>query len=248
MKEFYKISIGFLALLLLLGVGGVVYWNSRTYPAGETALGALRTDSEISVVEGPDWIAFQPGNTPPSNDGFVFYPGGGVDFRAYAPVLRMVAERGFLVVLIRVPLNLAFFDVNAADEVISKFPDVDRWAVGGHSLGGVAASSYASSHSESIEGVVLWASYPANDSLRASGVAVASIHGTLDGLATVRDIEASKDLLPEDTDFIPIEGGNHAGFADYGFQEGDNPARITPEEQWRLVAEATVNFLEKLTE
>jgi hypothetical protein len=246
MRIVKRVLLGLLAVVLAGGLG-LVLWASAAAGPTDAALQALKSDKLVSVSQQEGFVTFSPAGETPLT-GFIFYPGGRVDHRAYAPVLREIAGRGYFVALLDVRLNLAFFDIKAADRVIPKYPEVERWAVGGHSLGGVAASSYASGHIESIDGVVLWASYPADDSLRTSGVRVVSIYGTSDGLAVIEDIDASKSLLPTDTVFIAIAGGNHSQFGAYGIQDGDNLASITAEEQWRLVAEATANFLEKLTE
>ena len=126
------------------------------------------------------------------------------------------------------------------------YPDIQNWFVGGHSLGGVAASSYAANHSE-IRGVVFWASYPADDSLKVNNIPAVSIFGTRDGLATSDKLDASRALLLPDTKFVPIEGANHAQFGSYGPQAGDNEATISPEEQWNQAVAATVEFFESVT-
>lgn len=59
-----------------------------------------------------------------------------MDYRAYAPVLKLIAEQGYFVVVVPAPLNLAFFDVNAAARVEAVYPEITNWFVGGHSLGG----------------------------------------------------------------------------------------------------------------
>jgi pimeloyl-ACP methyl ester carboxylesterase len=158
----------------------------------------------------------------------------------------MIAEQGYFVALVKVNLNLAFFEINAADDVISTHPEVAHWVVGGHSLGGVAASSYASGHPDVVAGVVFWASYPADDSLKGLAIPVLSVFGSNDGLSTLDTIEESRALLPPDAVFVLVEGGNHAQFGSYGEQSGDNPASIPAEEQWAQVAEATAKFLETL--
>ncbi|NIR65202.1 MAG: alpha/beta hydrolase, partial [candidate division Zixibacteria bacterium] len=71
-----------------------------------------------------------------------------------------------------------------------------------------------------------------------------SISGSLDGLATQEDIAAAKNLLPADTTWIEIAGGNHARFGYYGPQNGDNSASISQEEQQETIVNATVQFLE----
>jgi pimeloyl-ACP methyl ester carboxylesterase len=247
MKKIRKLLFVFLSLVVLLGGGGIVYWNSLTYPASEIALKALQADSDISVGQGSSSITFQPVEVRPST-GYIFYPGAGVDFRAYAPVLRQVAARGYFVALIRAPLNLALFDINAADEVISHYPEIGQWAIGGHSLGGVAAATYAAEHQDVIRALVLWASYPADDRLKDSDILILSIHGSNDGLATDEQITDSKALLPAHAQFLSIEGGNHSQFGSYGFQNGDNRASISAEGQWERTAEATVQLLDSLSQ
>ena len=69
---------------------------------------------------------------------------------------------------------------------------------------------------------------------------------TLDGLATVEEIRQSAALLPAATEFVAIEGGNHAQFGSYGAQEGDNPAAIPAAEQQAQAAAATVAALDAL--
>jgi hypothetical protein len=54
-------------------------------------------------------------------------------------------------------------------------------------------------------------------------------------------------LLPIDTSWVPIPGGDHAQFGDYGPQPGDNPATVTPLEQQMAAVQATVKFLQNLT-
>jgi pimeloyl-ACP methyl ester carboxylesterase len=157
----------------------------------------------------------------------------------------MIAEQGYFVVLVKVNLNLAFFEINAADDVISEYPEIAHWAVGGHSLGGVAASIYASRNLDRVDGLILWASYPPDESLTNATIKVISIYGTRD-MAGMEPFDRSRAQLPADSQFVVIEGGNHAQFGAYGPQAGDNPADISAEEQWSQIAEATGLFLESL--
>jgi pimeloyl-ACP methyl ester carboxylesterase len=229
---------------LLLAATAFVFWANDASPANDIALNAMRTDSKVNVVVDSGIVTFMPADSTPTM-GFVFYPGGRVDYRAYAPVLKLIAAKGYLVALVPASLDLAFLYINAAARVESLHPEIREWAVGGHSLGGVAASRYASAHVE-VTGVVFWASYPADDSLEDSGKKVISIYATNDGLAARDKIEESRALLPGDAQFVAIEGGNHAQFGSYGPQAGDNDASIPPEEQWLQTADATVKFLERL--
>jgi hypothetical protein len=163
MKILKRILLGFLAVAVISALG-FIFWANDTAQATNVALQALESDPQVVVGQRAGYITFLPVGQSPTT-GFIFYPGGRVDYRAYAPVLRMIAQQGYFVAVVDVNLNLAFFEINAADAVISNHPEVEHWAVGGHSLGGVAASSYAAKHLEDVDGLVLWASYPADDSL-----------------------------------------------------------------------------------
>ena len=237
--------------LLLLGillpsvaVMGFVLWASSTMGPAPEAFAALRSDEHVTVsVE--EFVVFQPAKKRITT-AFVFYPGGRVDYRSYAAPLHKIAAQGYLVILLPVRLNLAFFDVSAADRAIAAFPEIRHWVVGGHSLGGVAAATYATGR-ENLDGVVFWASYPADDSLKNTDMKVLSIYGTLD-MGGTNTFEASRANLPADAEFVVIDGGNHAQFGDYGVQPGDNPSSITRLEQQKQVVNATVRFLKEISQ
>lgn len=241
-----KILLGFLIGLALL-IGGFLVWALTPAGPGAQALAALESDAQVSVEIMPGWVLFMPVGGQPKT-GLVFYPGARVEYRSYAPGLRKVAEAGYLVALPWMPLNLAVFNPNRADEVIAAYPQVNHWAVGGHSLGGAMAANYLKNHSDKVEGLVLWAAYPAaSDGLANFTVRVVSVSASLDGLSTPQKIGDSHPLLPADTRWVVIEGGNHAQFGDYGEQSGDNPARLDAASQQTQAAEATINLLESLS-
>jgi pimeloyl-ACP methyl ester carboxylesterase len=231
-------------LLLLVATGGFVAWASSAAQPQAEARQALQSDAQVQVTTDP-WYIFQPVNEQPTT-GFIFYPGGRVDARAYAPEARAIAAEGYLVVIVPMPLNLAVIAPDRAARVIEAYPDVARWVVGGHSLGGSMAASFAHDYPNLVEGLVLWASYPANwhDLSARTDLRVASIYGTLDGLTMVEQIEDSAALLPSDTVFVPVAGGNHAQFGWYGPQAGDLEATISHEAQSAQVVAATLALLE----
>lgn len=232
-----------LFIVALAVLGFIVWANSVLGPAPE-AFGALRSDAQVTVSS-DQFIVFQPANKKTST-AFVFYPGARVDYRSYAVPLHKIAAEGYLVILVPVRLNLALLDINSADRAISSFPTIRHWVVGGHSLGGVAAATYASKHKD-IDGLVLWASYPANDALKHSKIKVISIYGTQD-ISGMDAFENSRALLPMDAQYVVIQGGNHAQFGDYGIQPGDNEATIPPEDQQKQVVDAAAQFLKELSQ
>ena len=240
MKFRKPLLVGFFIVAVVV-LGFMLWANTVLGPAPE-ALAALRSDAQVTVSL-DKFLVFQPANKPPST-ALVFYPGGRVDYRSYSAPLHKIAAQGYLVILLPVRFNLAFFDVNAADHVLGDFPGIKHWVVGGHSLGGVAAALYAG-RNENLDGVIFWASYPANNSLKSTDMKILSIYGTLD-MSGRDSFESSRADLPANTEFVVINGGNHSQFGDYGFQPGDNEATIPRLDQQKQVVDATLQFLKEL--
>lgn len=240
-----KLWIGLLVFIVVfmgLGIGGFLIWVGNPHQAMPEALASLESDNLVRVETEP-WITFIPVSQSP-NAGLIFYPGGLVEAEAYAPPARALAEAGYLVIIAPMPLNLAVLNSDAAADVMAAYPEIENWAISGHSLGGAMAARFADQNPDLIDGLVLWASYPAeSNDLSAQLISVSSIYGTLDGVALPETVLASKPLLPPDTIWVAVEGGNHAQFGWYGLQEGDNPATISREEQQAQVVEATLVLL-----
>ncbi|MCB0196891.1 MAG: alpha/beta hydrolase [Anaerolineae bacterium] len=241
-----RLTITVIIILVLTIAASVGLWMRATLGPSSIALTALQSDDQVSVSQASEFITFSPADRS-STSAFILYPGAGVDPRSYAPLLRQIAARGHLAAVLDMPLNLAIFDPDAADQVIADHPEIENWAIGGHSLGGVVAASYVANRS-TIAGLVLLAAYPDSNALKDSDILTLSIYGSLDGLTTPQDIDDSRPLLPTDTVFREIEGGNHSQFGSYGLQRGDNEASISPDEQWSQIVEAIVTLLNTVTE
>lgn len=228
-------SIG--ALILLVVVGFLLWANLGVMAAEPEALAAARDDPSVSLTDaGGAWVLAP--SSGDSDTGLVFIPGAKVDPLAYAATLVGVVEDGATVVITKPTLNLAFFDFRPLSEFTALAPDVEDWFVGGHSLGGVRACQLA----EDADGLVLFGSYCAND-LSESDLAALSISGSRDGLSTPEKIDEAAPLLPADTTFVVIEGGNHAGFGAYGPQPGDNEASIPDADIREQITDALGPFL-----
>lgn len=240
MKRKIIISISILLGITIIGSG---VWLYKSYKPNTLAQEALISDKKIEV-KNDNVISFTPKDITVKK-GFIFYPGGGVKAEAYAPICREIALQGYEVVIAKMPLNLAVFSPNEADKIIEAYDNIDTWAIGGHSLGGVMASKYASTH-DNIKGVAFYASYPSGDELKKSDLEVISIYGDKDGVFNQESLANSKEDLPEDAEFIEIDGGNHSQFGDYGLQKGDNKASIDEKKQLNLTADYTVELLDKI--
>ena len=224
----------FVILFLLLFLLGTVVYINDDYEASEEALALLSRDIPgVTIREEPDRIVFHPENV---SSGLIFYPGGKVDHRAYVPLMTSLSNRGFLCVLLKMPLKLAIFDPDVANRVLTDFPEISHWVITGHSLGGTMASSYAAKHPEQLDGVVLLAAYSVSD-LRESGLKVLSLYGSEDKVLNLKIYAENRSNFPDDAVEFVIDGGNHAGFGSYGPQKGDGQALITSEEQILITVE-----------
>ncbi len=139
------------------------------------------------------------------------------------------------------PCNLAVFNVNGADGIQEQFPDVERWYMGGHSLGGAMAASYAAGHVDELDGLVLLAAY-STQNLAGSSLDVLSVYGSEDGVLDMEKYEQCRSNLPAGTSEVVVDGGCHAQFGSYGPQEGDGAPIISGEEQIRQTVEAIAAF------
>jgi pimeloyl-ACP methyl ester carboxylesterase len=233
------------AALLLVAVLGFVLWGSSAAQPMPEALQALESDQVVEVIQ-DNWIYFKPASGNIST-GLILYPGGRVDPRAYAPAARDIANSGYPVFIIPMPLNLAVLAPDRAASVIATFPTIDQWVIGGHSLGGAMAARFAYQNPDLTDGLLLWASYPADSNdLSNFDLHVTSIYGTRDGLASTQEISLSMANLPPDTNYFPLEGGNHAQFGWYGAQNGDLEATISREEQQSAIVEASLELLDEV--
>jgi pimeloyl-ACP methyl ester carboxylesterase len=232
------------AVVAVLGLVAVLLYL-RPHTASSTAVDALAGSPGATVTESSTRIRLEP-TAKASTTGVVFYPGALVDPRAYVPNLLPLAEAGYPVVILKLPYNIAFFDPNGAQAVMDADPEVERWVVGGHSLGGVMAASVAGRDDARIRGLLLWGSFPNSSISDRTELIAMSIYGSEDALTTPAKIDETRDRLPPDTTFVEIVGGNHAFFGDYGAQGGDGVATISRDEAQSQIRAASLDLVEKV--
>lgn len=241
-KKFLKFLIIFVLILLVAAAGFFIFYISDYYHAGKEAEDALLSTMSVTVEEADSTVtAFVP-EKPVA--GVIFYPGGKVEADAYAPLMKEIAKRNILSVCVEMPGNLAVLDKNAADDIKALYPDIDRWYMAGHSLGGAMAASYVSEHTDEYEGLILLASYSTVD-ISESGLMVCSIYGSEDGILDMEKYEQYKANLPSYIIEKVIDGGCHSYFADYGIQKGDGQPSISMEEQIKIAADF-VSYINQL--
>jgi pimeloyl-ACP methyl ester carboxylesterase len=229
-KVLKVVLIALIAIIVLLCIGFYIYASDYSR-ADQIALEAFSFGTDL-VQNHEDIIVFDAAEGGSQDTALIFYPGGKVEYSAYAPLLEQIAKEGITCVLIKMPFNLAVFDANAADTVYSKMTEIKNWYLAGHSLGGAMASSYLEKNSAKIKGLILLGAYPINN----ADVTTFAIYGS-------EDLGLDRAKLGSVTKKLEIMGGNHAQFGNYGKQKGDGIASITREEQQRIAVKAIVEFI-----
>jgi pimeloyl-ACP methyl ester carboxylesterase len=241
-RWFWRSIVGIAIALTIISLVAFA-WVRQVIAADATASAGLDSGPGVTVSRS-EWFVFRPKDEA-SDVGLIFYPGGKADPVAYAPILRALASKGYFVVMTPMPLNLAILATDRAADVIHRYPQVTRWVVGGHSVGGVAAADFAAGHSRDLAGLLLWAAYPAPfDDLSASGLPVLSVSASRDELTRPVAIDRSRRLLPAPTRYVVVDGGDHWNFGN--FRGIHATATITREDQQTQIVEATAAFLGKL--
>lgn len=214
--------------------------SCKSYPASfEISNFIEKNNSQVEYIEGDSYFLIKSRESNENKTGIIFYPGGLVEYQAYLPLMKKLAEKGAFCILVEMPFDFAFMDFRAAGRFIKMYPEIEHWYMAGHSLGGAMAASYISRHKKDFDGLILLAAYSTHNISR-SRLKVLSIYGSKDGVLNRKHYQKYyKNLPPVGNGLteIIIQGGNHAQFASYGSQEGDYMPEISSEEQQQITAE-----------
>lgn len=127
---------------------------------------------------------------------------------------------------------------------LASIPEYRSVVVGGHSRGGVVASAFSARESRLGGVVLIGTSHPRDVDLSGLDVPVTKIVGSRDGLASPEKVEQNATLLPAQTRWVRVEGGNHSQFGWYGFQPMDRRPRIPAAEQRTIMTQAILDLLQ----
>lgn len=219
-----------LATLVAASIIGFLIYASGYYRAQQSATAVLQS-SKVSV-EGKV-TTLRP--DAPSDTALIFYPGGKVEHSAYLPLLEQLSQRGITCFLVKMPYNLAVFDSDAGTKIMQAHPEISNWYIGGHSLGGAMASSYAAKNQDKVEGLILlgayiYGEYPPEKAL--------IVYGS-------QDLGLDRSKITYQDNVFEIPGGNHAQFGNYGSQKGDGEATMSAQEQQNIAADYIEKFIKE---
>ncbi len=233
-----KIGIGVLAIIAVI-IGAFLVYVNNDYEADYVASTIYLENNNSLEYVGED-----------KEYGFIIYPGGKVEEVAYMRFAKLMSETGYTTVVAKFPFNIGFLGINKADEIMAEHSDVEKWVIIGHSLGGVAGAVYANENPEKVDSLVFLSSYSTED-LTDTDINVLSIKASNDTVLNEEGYEAALvNYDKENNNFSRtlIQGGNHAGYANYGEQEGDGVNELGSEVQQTMVRDAIVAFLEEVNQ
>ncbi len=109
-----RVALGLLAALAIVVVAFLAYTSTYSRASARAGAALAGSDSVRVTATASGYLFDGPGR----EDALVFYPGGKVQGEAYAAQLESIAEKGTDVFLVRMSLDFAFLDMNAADSII----------------------------------------------------------------------------------------------------------------------------------
>lgn len=238
MKKWAKAVLILMVICVALIMATVIYAYNYYHAIGIEAY--ITSSDKVAVTQTDDGYFF---DGPGTENALIFYPGGKVDEKAYAPLLSSLAEQGVDCFLLQMPLHLAIFDGNKAEDIVSEY-DYERYYLAGHSLGGVMASSYSASHKDGVSGLFMLGAYTISN-LKDAQFPIVFIYGSNDDVMNKRLFDKRDSFVPSSCEIVVIDGGNHAQFGSYGNQNRDGSATIPAEEQWKITVDTILETVNK---
>lgn len=213
----------------------------------------LESSEAITVVDSESCLAFLPTHIR-HDTAVIFLCGAGIAAEAYAPLLHPIANAGYAVHVVRLPLRFAPTEshkkeaIDRATQLIQNHPETSRWIIAGHSLGAALSCRIVKAKVPGIAGVVLLGTtHPKQDDLSWCLLPVTKVYATNDRIAPPEVVLANKRLLPANSKWVEIKGGNHSQFGHYGHQLFDGTPTISRSEQQQMVRSALLTALDSVS-
>ena len=225
-------------------------WNAQAHGVPSTM---LESSAAVAVADEDGAIAFRPAGAPTTRPGLIFLPGGAIDPRAYVPFARAIAEAGYPAAIVRLPWRVAPTAGSRAEvwrriqSVAARWGGARPFVLSGHSRGAALAGRFAHAHPGAVAGLALIATtHPRDEDLSSAAFPVVKILGSRDCVAPADDAHANAARLPPHTQWIVIDGANHAQFGHYGSQINDCSATIERQAQQGQARAAVVALLQAI--
>lgn len=196
-----------LVLLIAVTIGAVI----ASFGVGEKVDDvnyvdySLDNEYEYEVVEDKYAVAYEPKGATPKY-GLIFYIGTAIPYEHYEYLADALAKEGYVVVLPKVKLGLAYMFYLETEIAFERYPNV-KFFVGGHSQGGGAAVRRSMENKEVVAGTILYAPLCyGEDSIKDTSLPTLLLEATKDGVLTKAMKDDAKTRLPLETESIMLEG------------------------------------------
>lgn len=110
-----------------------------------------------------------------SKVGFIIFSGAKADEKSYAYIAKLLHDEGHTVVIPKVPFHLSAFGIDHGFEIMEDNPQINKWILIGHSLGGLPVSHIAAKQPDKLLGVAFLATMASAD---LSGLDISAIRIT----------------------------------------------------------------------
>jgi surfactin synthase thioesterase subunit len=228
-------------------------WLANSFRTRDVDPVLLQSDAAVTVLDVEESLQFLPKSQ--GKPGLIFVCGSGVAARAYAPMLRPIADAGHSVFILKLPYRFAplashkLAAIARVHQIVAEHPEISQWVLSGHSLGGALACRVVLNAPKSFSALVLvGTTHPKGDNLASLEIPVTKVYGTNDGVAPSEKIHSNKHLLPEHTKWVLIDGANHSQFGHYGHQLLDGSATISRRDQQDKTRNALLESLDTVTD
>lgn len=236
-----KITVVISAVLVVFF--GALFLYTNDYYRSEVSIEDFAKNETCTVEEFSDGIFVDGSGT---EEAVIFYPGAKVEYTAYLPLCVKMAEQGVDCFLVEMPFHLAIFGMNKADKIMDEY-SYENWYLAGHSLGGAMAANYVAENVEDFAGLIMLAAYPTK-ALVSEDLKVLSVYGNKDEVLNEEKMDAGTQFVPEHYTEIGLGGANHAGFGNYGPQEGDGEATMEREKQQEMTVHYIIRMIQQTYE
>jgi len=173
-----------------------------------------------------------------SNIGFIIFSGAKADEKSYAYMAELLHEAEHTVVVPKVLFHLSATGIHHGLEIMESNPEIEKWVLIGHSLGGLPASRIAVKMPGKLLGVALLATYMSTD-LSELDIGAIRITAENDKIMNKKMMEAHLDYLPKNSISVTLAGANHQGFGAYDSLSHEGETTIT----WKEQQEQTVRLI-----
>ena len=232
-----RLLAGLLGLVLLCSITLWAWYQVDGIPTAETA-DYLSGDGYRSERSDDGSLLFLPDN--PTGRGIVIMHGALIKPQSYAKSAAWFAQDGYTVLL---PYGPGRMSIAAIETVAGQMAELgmDEWYFIGHSMGGMASLDSIRTHDLDVNAVALWATAMPVD-FSEMDLPIIFIWGTNDDLLQEERFALGRANLPDDVEYITLEGANHKNFAMYSHQFFDGEATIDWMDQIDFANRTTTDF------